>query len=380
MKSKITVLCFCLLLFTLALASLLKPDTVFSEKENRYLAEKPTFSISSLLDGSYTADYETYLSDQFPLRDGWIRLQSRNEQLLGKREINGVYLANHQYLIEKPDRAVFESEQAFRNLEALSAFVHAQAARPEIRSVQVAAVPSASQILTDQLPPFASPYSEAGFLASVRDAVGENHYTDVAAALASHCREAIYYRTDHHWTSLGAFYGYQAWAEAAGLTPRRQDAFTVKTVTDSFYGTVQAKVNLPVAPDTMEIFEPKGSFSCRVTFNGTDTIQDGLYDWSALSIRDKYRFYLGGNQALADVQSSASDEGTLLIIKDSFANCFVPFAAGHFPRILVVDLRHFNGDLRQLIQENSVSHILILYQTSFLAQEPSVARLAQAAE
>lgn len=99
MKSKITVLCFCLLLFTLALASLLKPDTVFSEKENRYLAEKPTFSISSLLDGSYTADYETYLSDQFPLRDGWIRLQSRNEQLLGKREINGVYLANHQYLI-----------------------------------------------------------------------------------------------------------------------------------------------------------------------------------------------------------------------------------------------------------------------------------------
>lgn len=396
MKSKITAFCFLALLFGLTLLSMGKPATVFSEKENRYLAQKPALSLSALLDGSYTEAYEAYLSDQFWGRDHWIRLMSESERFLfQKREINGVYLAKDQYLIEAPDRQDFESERATKNVEALSAFVSSQAASLGQSHVQVMIVPSASQILTETLPLFASPYQEQAFLTSVRDGVGEEHFIDVGSLLRSHQEEYIYYRTDHHWTSLGAFYGYQAWAKAASLTPRGLDAFSVQTVSDSFYGTIQAKVNLPMAPDSITIFTPKEMISpdsvtpedmaspdstspmaYTVTYNESEDVRDTFYEWSALDIRDKYRFFLNGNQPIVRISSAVSSQRNLLLIKDSFANCFVPFAANHFGQTVVVDLRYFNGDVPALMDAYSITDVLVLYESSFLATEPSVSRLA----
>lgn len=377
MKSKITVICFCFLLFGLTLISVIKTPAIFSEKENRYLTQKPTFSFSSLFQGSYTSAYEDYLSDQFPGRDGWIRLQSRNEQLLQKKEINRVYLADDHYLIEKPDRQDFISAQAQKNAESLSSFVQSQSQALGPSHVQVMIVPSASQILTHKLPAFAVTHGEQDFLESVRLGVGESHVVDVSAALLTHQDEYIYYRTDHHWTALGAFYGYQAWAKAAGFAPYEIRDFTVKTVTDSFYGTLQAKVNLPLVPDSMEQFSLASSpAACTVTYNESDDVRDTLYEWSVLDTRDKYRFYLNGNQPIVRIETSVPSSRSLLIVKDSFANCFVPFAANHFGQILVVDLRYFNGDVKSLMDTYAITDVLVLYQASFLATEPSVSRLS----
>lgn len=377
LKSKITVICFCILLFGLTLISVIKPPTIFSEKENRYLTQKPAFSFASLFQGSYTSAYEDYLSDQFPGRDGWIRLQSRSEQLLQKKEINQVYLADDHYLIEKLDRQDFVSAQAQKNTDSLSAFVQNQSRALGPSHVRVMVVPSASQILTHKLPSFAAVHGEQEFLDAVRLGVGEEHFVDVSAALLSHQDESVYYRTDHHWTTLGAFYGYQAWAKASGFTPYEIRDFSVETVTDSFYGTLQAKVNLPLVPDSMERFSLASSpVAYTVTYNESEDIRDNLYEWSALDTRDKYRFYLNGNQPIVRIETSVPSGRNLLVIKDSFANCFVPFAANHFGRTLVVDLRYFNGDVKALMDAYSITDILILYQASFLAAEPSVSRLS----
>lgn len=411
MKSKITGICFLILLFGLTLFSMVKTPAVFSEKENRYLAQKPSFSFSALLQGSFTADYEEYLSDQFPVRDHWIRIQSESEKLLQKKEINGVYLAEDQYLIEQPDRSDFTSDRAAQNVEALSSFIHSQASNLGDSHVQVMIVPSASQILTDLLPPFASPYQEDSFLTSVRQHVGDAHYVDAKNALLSYWQgrqgdaNPIYYRTDHHWTTLGAFVGYQSWARAAGLIPQEKEDYAIQTVADDFYGTIQAKVNLPLAADTMEMWsvkpettaqtnaqtsgEPQANVQQKsasknsqtgeilsVTYNESDDVRDSLYEWNALETRDKYRFYLNGNQPIVRIQTSAASGRNLLVIKDSFANCFIPFAAPHFEETVVVDLRYFNGDVKSLLERYSITDILVLYQASFLATETSVSRLS----
>lgn len=375
MKSKITAICFLLLLFGLTIFSIFKPPTIFSEKENRYLEQKPVFSFSSLLDGSYSADYETYLSDQFPGRDQWIRIKSMNEQLLQKKDMNGVYLGKDQYLIEQPDRTVFESSQSQKNIDCLSDFVQRQTSHLGQSHVQVMVVPSASQILTEKLPLFASPYEEERFLSSVRSSVGDDHFIDVTPTLSSHQQEYIYYRTDHHWTTLGAFYAYQQWANSIGISPYAQNDFTIKTVSDSFYGTIQAKVNLPVSPDSMNVFLPNFPITYTVTYNESEPAKDSLYEWDALKIRDKYRFYLNGNQPITHIQTSSDSRRNLLVIKDSFANSFIPFAANHFDQTVVVDLRYFNGDGQALIDNYHITDILVLYQASFLAKESSVIQL-----
>ena len=148
-------------------------------------------------------------------------------------------------------------------------------------------------------------------------------------------------------------------------------------MTDSFYGTLQAKVNLPLVPDSMERFSLASSpVAYTVTYNESEDIRDNLYEWSALDTRDKYRVYLNGNQPIVRIETSVPSGRNLLVIKDSFANCFVPFAANHFGRTLVVDLRYFNGDVKALMDAYSITDILILYQASFLAAEPSVSRLS----
>lgn len=375
MKHKLVSISFLVLLFGLTILSLLKPDIIFSEKENRYLEQKPVFSFSSLIDGSYTSDYETYLSDQFPGRDHWIRLQSQSEQLLQKKEINRVFLGKNHYLIEQPDRTIFESYQAQKNMETISSFVKRQSLRLGESHVQVLVVPSSSQILTNRLPSFASPYQEQPFLSSVQSLVGDNHYVDITKTLRSHKEEYIYYRTDHHWTSLGAFYAYEKWANSIGITPYKMSDFTIQTVSDSFYGTIQAKVNLPIPTDSMHVFHPTFPISYGVTYNESNDVTDSLYEWEALSIRDKYRFYLNGNQPITHIQSTADTNRNLLVIKDSFANTFIPFAVNHFNQTVVVDLRSFNGDGNALMETYDITDILILYQSSFLAKEPSVLQL-----
>ena len=151
---------FCAMIGVFFLLSLLLPKTVFSDTENRYLAQKPDFRLDTLADGSFGRQYEEYLSDQFPFRDGWIRMKTAAELAQFKREIGGVFVGKDGFLMnalypEDIDRTLLE-----KNLDALAAFAKAASGSLGEEHVRILLAPSASQIFTDRLPSSAAPFDE----------------------------------------------------------------------------------------------------------------------------------------------------------------------------------------------------------------------------
>ncbi|MDO5416150.1 MAG: DHHW family protein [Lachnospiraceae bacterium] len=397
MNSKTQTFAFIGLLAGLGLLGTILPDRAFSETENRYLAKRPKVTWEKLVSGKLGSEYDKYLSDQFPGRDGWVRVQAESEKLFGKKDINGVYLGKDGYYIEKFDTEDLDGPVLYANLEKIRAFALDAAQKLGENHVRMMLVPSASEILKDKLPFAAAPYDQGRvfgelFSAGASDpeqSVPETEQTavwvPVEEMLSRHSREPIYYRTDHHWTSLGAYYGYQAWAESLGLKPWEPGAFDVAPVTENFLGTIASKLSLGQnSAEPISIYQPKRPVEYEVFYDGGAEGHSELYSWSYLDKKDKYSVFLDGNHGLTEIRNNSIRQGTLcpegkgkrlLIIKDSFAHSMAPFLANHFETVYMVDLRYFNMPVSRFMEESQITDVLVLYQIPGFAKEKSVANL-----
>ena len=196
MRNKIMISFFCLLLALSALAGLM-PDRYYSEREKRTLTQKPQFTMADFLSSKFGDELESYLTDQVPLRDGWVTMKTYLELAVGKRESGGVYLCKDRYLMDK--LTSYSKKQLTANAAAL-ADLQKKLAEEGI-AMKTILVPMAAQVLTDKLPAYAPVADYAAILQVLTDAGVD--WADVFSALAAHSGENIYYRTDHHWTSLG---------------------------------------------------------------------------------------------------------------------------------------------------------------------------------
>lgn len=343
-----------LLIFTVA--DVIKGDRVFSETENRVLASKPELSKEALFAGEYTEDYETYVTDQFIGRDKWIAVKTVTDILLQKKEINGVYLGADGYLIEQhlPDAYPAETEE--RRLEQLSSLV-------ERWDATVMLVPTADNILADKLPDNAIYYDQKGFLDKVKAVVGEENFVDVYDSLQAHRGEDIYYRTDHHWNTMGAFYGYDAWRKHTKKVLYIVNPERMKTVTDSFLGTLHSRVNLPMATDEIRIMEELPVAPISVTYDFSETT-DSFYEESHLKTKNKYGYFLDDNHAFVEIHTTNKNGKALFVIKDSYANCTIPMLAQHYEKVYVLDLRYYNGRLTPFMEQYGAPgemDVLVLY-------------------
>lgn len=365
---------FLLLIFGMTAATLLKPDTAVSESENRDLAQMPAFSLESLLEGEFTADYETYLTDQFILRDQWIRLRTGVERLALRQEVNGVYFAKDGYLIETHS-GTFGTQQAEANISSLASFCDLVAREHPACRLTVMVVPNALELLKEKLPPFASAKEEETYLERLRAALPQDVWFDAGEALRPHSGEPIFYRTDHHWTTLGAFYACAAWMESQGFPAPAKEDYTVTAVTDTFRGTVAAKVGIKVPGDTIEKYEPLRPVPYLLTYNQSDDVRSTVYQNSALDTRSQYNYFYGGNYGLIEAETQAGSGRRLLVIKDSYAHCFVPFTYQQFDEVDMLDLRYFNQSLSDYIDAGNYTDILFLYNASGFAEDVSLAKL-----
>ena len=230
-------------------------ESVFG-KRKQAAGPVSSFTAETVRDGSFTEGYEEYLADQFPVRDGWISLKTRTELLSSRREINNVFIGKGNWLIDKYD-GTLSQERIDGNLKLLGDFTTYAVQTLGQDHVRVLLVPTASAVLTDKLPPFAHDFDQQALLDEAASLCPEGTALNLLPLLQEKQSEYLYYRTDHHWTTLGAYYGYSAWAESIGLTPWSRDSFTEETVTESFYGTTYSKINLPVTPDSIVRFTPK---------------------------------------------------------------------------------------------------------------------------
>lgn len=367
---KFLIAVFCLFIVVFSLLFVFLPKREFSEQENRYLSSAPAFSLQTLFSGKFTQDFEKYLSDQFPFRDEWITLKAASELAVGKTQNNGIYYCDEQTLIEgfaEPDVGLVNT-----NLDALRTLISGTDC-----DVYFQLVPTASETWRDRLPDYARSPDQTSFIEqcySSTDAIP----VDTASVLYEHADEYIYYRTDHHWTTLGAYYGYTALAEAMGFEAHPLDYYDASVVSESFYGTTYSSSGYSwVQPDSIEVFVPQDD-RVSVTNYPSGLPEEGkMYDESFLDKKDKYSMFYGGNTPLLKIDTGTMGKGTLLVLRDSYADCFTPFLYGEFSTIYQLDLRYYKTSLKTFIEENDIDTILLCYSTKSFATDSSLFLLGQ---
>ena len=372
-SSFLTIGIFLVVVMGLFMITVVKPDKEFSENENRVLAGKPEFSLDNLFNGSFTRDYESYLTDQFIERDSFIAMKVYAERALGKKAVNGVYFAPKNYLIEEHKKRDIDETLATTNIKRVEEFVQTY---KDTMPVNFMLVPTASNVYPEWLPSYNVEYDQNLLIKQATEAIGLNNTIDASEILRKHKDDSIFYKTDHHWTSLGAYYGYTSWAEKTGIKPYSLEQFDRKVVAKDFLGTTYSKVNIKEEADEIELFELKdGPKLTMSTKQDGSNKKDGLYSLERLKEKDKYTVFLGGNNPYVEINSNLHNGKTLLMIQDSFAHCMVPFLANHYEKIILLDYRYFNNSTKQLINEKNVSDILIMYNVINFVTDMSLAKL-----
>ena len=366
---------FLLLIFGFAAATILKPSSERSETENRLLEQRPDLNWGDLISGKFAEDYEAYLSDQFVCRDGWISLKTAFERATLRQEAEDVYFARDHYLIEK-HTGVFSTQTAEQNIRTLSAFFTDLSQSLDARHLTAMVVPNAVDILRDRLPAFADPYDEELYLRKIAEVLPDGVWFDSSAVLSEHSGEEIYYRTDHHWKTLGAFYTFRSWAQEKGLAGTSALSFQPVTVTDSFEGTIASRLGISGRADSIERYDPEFPFDYYLIYNQSDDIRNSIYQDSFLERKDKYAYFYGGNFGLIQAKMPEHVTGRkLLVIKDSYAHCFVPFTYALFDQVDMLDTRYYNASISALIGQENYTDVLFLFNAAGFAEETSLARL-----
>jgi len=336
------------------------PDKDFSESENRSLAQFPGFS------ESFLSDLGSYVADQFPGRDLWMTLNLKFNQLLGQKEAGGVYLCEDDYLIQIP--AEPNMDQVDRNMAAINKFA---ANYPGVNMVMCVA-PNAITVLSDKLPENAPARDQEADLAMLQEILEGPTFVDVTKTLKRHNSRYLYYKTDHHWTSLAAAYAYAEIAPVMSLYNPDLETYQVYTVSTTFEGTLSSKSGSHAALDTVDIYVPQTNIDYYVSYpDGTDI--SSFYNREALNQKDHYTVFFGGNHSRVDITTTADTGRSLLLFKDSYANCMVQFLYPYFDHITMIDPRYYYDNIDLVIRSEAVTDVLFLYNLDTFLGDTSLA-------
>lgn len=351
----LTVL-FCLFIGGIFLGSMILPDKTFSPVENRNLAQAPKFSLDNMTSGKFMEDTEDYVNDQIIGRDFWVALKAWSERLTGKQENNGVYFAKEDTLINRLDTPDPEL------LEENTGYVNALVDNVDV-PVYFGIIPSAAEIWADRLPAGAPTADEQSIIDRLYNAV-QTHTVDLSSVLAAHHGEELYYRTDHHWTSLGAYYGYAALMDAMGLEAAPLDESRKVTVSEDFYGTLYSSSGVRwLPPDHIDRYISDEGVTVTAYPDGTP--QPGsLYVDSFLSEKDKYSSFLGGNKPLCVIETEHTGAPKVLVIRDSYTDSLAPFLTQNFSEIHLFDPRMNLTSVKDYVEQNEIDSVVVLYSIS----------------
>ena len=352
-------------------ATVLSHKSDFSELENRYLASAPDISVKNWFSGDYSVDLSEYAKDHFVLRSRWISLRTDLERLSGHDEVSGVYFSNG---------SLYEAAEAIdygridRSVAAINSFGEALGGR-----LSVMIVPTSAQIYADLLPSYSPDQEQRRMINYVYSELNDGiQAVDVYDALYKSRGDYIYYRTDHHWTTYGAYIAYSACVRRFGYSPVSLDKIDIEHASHSFFGSYYSKIITDeIEPDVVDIYSSGGAAVSSVKITGADgntTERTSMYFREYLERKDKYLCFLGENVPLIEITSDAGG-GSILVVKDSYANCFAPFLTKHFSNVTVVDLRYMMR-LSDYVDVSEFDRVLILYNASTFASDGNIVKLS----
>lgn len=360
---------FAVLLILLPVLTLFLPKKAFSENENRYLQEFPVPTPKTVEDKSFMSAFEKFFADHFVLREKWIQLKNQMEIITNKKEINGVYLTKKR-LIEHQE---LNKDVITQNTEAMNSFAE-KYKKPTFLMI----VPTAESIYTDQLP-FMAPYFDQKKVIDNIYAASNKNLTciDVFTPLLSAKNQYIYYNTDHHWTSLGAYLGYFSSAKPLGFSHNEIDKFNVEHASHDFKGTLYSKTLYEKCPpDTIDLYHlSTGEPQVTVTVNSGQKSSEhqSIFFRNYLDKKDKYNTFLGQNEPCVSIKTNVANQKKLLIIKDSYAHSMVQFYMYHYSDITLVDLRYVNK-LSNYVSVDNYDQILFVYNFASVNTDTSIGK------
>ena len=194
--------------------------------------------------------------------------------------------------------------------------------------------------------------------------------------LRNHNSEYLYFKTDHHWTALGAYYVYRSFCETKGIHPHELGDYKKKTFPDflgSFYAYSNQSKALKKNPDTVEAYIPIATNKEKITpREGKPYQYDIISDANKFSSANKYLAFIGGDQPLIEINNpKLKDDSSCIIIKESYGNAFVPFLVDHYQYVYVVDYRYYTGDVAKVAAKHTNTDIIFLNNTAATSVEKS---------
>ncbi len=373
-SKRILLALFFAVIFLFPIVSFIVPDKTFSELENRALKSAPAFSADAVLDKSFMNGTESYLADHIVLRDAIAKAKSAIDLAVGKRELGGAYVCDDKLVehIAKPDETV-----TALNAEEINKF--AQKYRGKIDTTMML-VPTAETIYSATLP-MAAPYiDQTAYIKSFYDSLQNVNTVDAYAVLSAHQKDYIYYRTDHHWTSYGAYLGYTALAKPLNLKAVPHDMFNIEHVANDFLGTLYSKALCHEDfADTIDLYAYSQGDPVNevVRHMGKNTqTYSSIFFRENLEGKDKYTVFLGQNTPVVTINTNVKNGKKLIVFKDSYANSMMQFLTLHYEQIAVVDLRYLNVPLSDYVDINDYQQALFLYNVGTFTSDQSMRKLA----
>lgn len=363
MKKKrllLPMIVFLIFIFVMAVLFIVTPKTNYSSLEKRYLEDFPEAKLEAIANGEFEEGFENYLADHFPIRNMWVGLNAYANFAVGNNGANGVYNADEGYLINEP---VSDDNRIDTNLKALTDFRE----KIDVKMTFLLA-PSTGYIMKDELPLVHNEYRDDDYFNNIKTELnGKNiDFVDVRSRFKSETQSGnqLYYRTDHHWTTLGAYTAYSQLMTTLGKTPARKSEFRLESH-DGFYGTTYSKSGFWFnMGDTIELWKnPKNDnkISLDITEGSETKSYDTLYFTDHLNEDDKYPVFIDGNHALETITNKNVKSGKVLVIKDSFAHSMAPFLAENYNTVTLVDLRYYKNSISELVKSGGYDEVLVIY-------------------
>ena len=359
---------FCFFIGILMVIFLVSPREEYSESEKRVLQAFPEFRLDNIANGSYGKDFEKYLSDHFSCRKFFVGLNAYYDLYSGRNGANGIYKGKEGYLIPKPTAPKYASlERNIKKINSLSENIDVPC--------YISVVPSCGYIMDHNLPYNHLKYYDGEILEKIIDYLGKNiNYVDLENQLRQQHEQGIFYKTDHHWTTKGAYIAYIELCNALGIESKAESEFE-KYRYNNFYGTSYSKSGLWFSkPDFIEIWEYKnmGDICVEINDGETNILNDSLFFEDHLNKMDKYPVFLDGNHSFVKIENSAVEGGSLLIIKDSFAHSIIPFLSQNYKDIYMLDPRYYKSSVTEVIKKNNIDTLLILYGIDNIVNDTNI--------
>ncbi len=340
----------------LTILNFIVPTKDFSENENRMLAKLPKFEFEELINGKYVEKLDNYINDQFVFRDMWIKIKSLQEILLGKTENNGVYIGKDGYLFEK----VKYTNKSEEKINSLVGKINNFRENTNILTYFML-IPNSIYINQEKLPDFAETLDQEELINKIYGMTNNIKTINTVDTLKQNKDKYIFFKTDHHITSNGAYLLYLEFCKEANINPITEYK---EEVTDSFLGSFDSKAQIiNQEKDKIIVYKNSNNTEGITAYYDKETT-NSIFNEDFLSKKDKYSYFLNGNNAKVVVKTKQKNGKRLLVIKDSYSHIMAQFFCQNYEEIHFIDPRYYNNFIEEYAKENKITETIFLYNVA----------------